>query len=467
MHAQIGEQMNTPFGVSEPPGKSGAAAPPSALARLLKTVAAVEASEVKAVLLSMLYFLFLFGSYSVIKPVRDAMGTVYGVKHLQELFSVTLIASLVFSPLYAGLASRMKLSTFLPWVYGFVAVTILVFYAMFVSGRYQDRWIAAAFYVWVSTFNLLIISVFWTFMADIFSRAQAKRLFGFIAAGGTIGGILGPAIATFLAKSVGNNGLMLIAAGGFVVTAVMVTLLAKEKEKLLAHGGEVQKTTLNHRLGGNPLDGFLLLFRSPYLLLLALFLLLMTWISTIVYFQLGDLITKAFESKEARTQAYATIDLTVNSLAVLVQLFGTGRIIQRFGVQTGLLVNPIIMVIAFLAVAFSPVLMILGGIQIVRRVAEYAVAKPTREMLFTVVDQESKYKAKNVIDTVIYRFGDFSSAWVSAAVLPYGVTGLAIFGVITSVVWFPVAYVLGKRYESVRSGDLVGGKTSAAASGHG
>ena len=174
-----------------------------------------------------------------------------------------------------------------------------------------------------------------------------------------------------------------------------------------------------------PIDGFILLFRSPYLLLLALFLLLMTWISTIVYFQLGDLITKAFDSKEARTQAYATIDLAVNSLAVLVQLFGTGRIIQRFGVQTGLLLNPIIMVIAFLAVAFSPVLMILGGIQIVRRVAEYAVAKPTREMLFTVVDQESKYKAKNVIDTVVYRFGDFSSAWVSAAVLPYGVTGLA------------------------------------------
>src|ERR1700733_2997049 len=463
--------MNTPSGVSQPPPQSATA--PSALARLLKTVAAVEALEVRAVLLSMLYFLFLFGSYSVIKPVRDAMGTVYGVKHLQELFTVTLIASLVFSPLYAGLASRMKLSTFLPWVYGFVAATILVFYAMFVSGRYQDRWIAAAFYVWVSTFNLLIISVFWTFMADIFSRAQAKRLFGFIAAGGTIGGIVGPAIATFLAKGVGNNGLMLIAAGGFVVTAVLVSLLAKEKEKLLAHGGEVQKTTLNHRLGGNPLDGFILLFRSPYLLLLALFLLLMTWISTIVYFQLGDLITKAFDSKEARTQAYATIDLVVNSLAVLVQLFGTGRIIQRFGVQTGLLINPIIMVVAFLAVAFSPVLMILGGIQIVRRVAEYAVAKPTREMLFTVVDQESKYKAKNVIDTVVYRFGDFSSAWVSAAVLPYGVTGLAVFGAITSVVWFPIAYLLGKRYESVRSGDLVDGRRVGApapqqpTSGHG
>lgn len=410
-------------------------------------------------LLSMFYFLFLFGSYSVLKPVRDTMGTIYGVKHLQELFTVTLIASLVFAPLYAGLASRMKLSTFLPWVYGFVAVTLVSFWALFVSGGGENRWIAAGFYVWISTFNLLIISVFWTFMADIFSREQAKRLFGFIAAGGTIGGILGPAIAAF-APIIGDNNLLLIAAGGFAVTAVLVIMLAREKEKLLARGAEAQRTSLDHRLGGNPIDGFRLLLRSPYLLLLALFLLLMTWISTIVYFQLGDLITKAFSDKAARTQAYSTIELAVNSCAVVLQLFGTGRIIKRFGVQTGLLLNPVIMVIAFLAVAFSPVLMVLGGIQVVRRVAEYAVAKPTREMLFTVVDQESKYKAKNVIDTVVYRFGDFSSAWVSAAVLPFGVTGLAIFGAITSAVWFPVAWLLGKRYESVRSGELVSAGTT-------
>src|SRR5581483_636443 len=183
----------------------------------------------------MFYFLFLFGSYSVLKPVRDTMGTIYGVKHLQELFTVTLIASLVFAPLYAGLASRMKLSTFLPWVYGFVAVTLVSFWALFVSGGGENRWIAAGFYVWISTFNLLIISVFWTFMADIFSREQAKRLFGFIAAGGTIGGILGPAIAAF-APIIGDNNLLLIAAGGFAVTAVLVIMLAREKEKLLARG---------------------------------------------------------------------------------------------------------------------------------------------------------------------------------------------------------------------------------------
>ena len=245
---------------------------------------------------------------------------------------------------------------------------------------------------------------------------------------------------------------MLISAAGFGITAVLVRMLAIEKQQLVAAGADAQLTSLAHQLPGGALDGFRLLLRSPYLLLLALFLLLMTWISTIVYFQLGDLITKAFSSREARTQAYGMIDLAVNSCAVLIQLFGTGRIIARFGVGMGLLLNPLIMVIAFLAIAFSPVLLLLGGIQILRRVAEYAVAKPTREMLFTVVDQQSRYKAKNVIDTVVYRFGDFSSAWVSAAILPSGVTGLAIFGVIASAIWFPIAYLLGKRYESVRSG---------------
>jgi ATP:ADP antiporter, AAA family len=437
------------------PSTPSSIAGPRLLAHLLKSVAAVEPYELKAVILSLLYFFFLFGSYSVVKPVRDAMGTVYGVAHLQELFTATLVASFVFAPLYSGLASRIKLSTFLPWVYGFVAVTILVFYALFESGQYEERWIAAGYYVWVSTFNMLIISVFWTFMADIFSPSQAKRLFGFVAAGGTIGGIVGPAIATLLATRLGNNNLLLISAAGFGVTAVLVRMLAREKQKLLSVGGDVQRTSLEHRLKGNPFDGFRLLLRSPYLLLLALFLLLMTWISTIVYFQLGDLITKAFSSREARTQVYGMIDLAVNSIAVVIQLFGTGRIIERFGVSAGLLLNPIIMVIAFLAIAFSPVLLILGGIQIIRRVAEYAVAKPTREMLFTVVDQESRYKAKNVIDTVVYRFGDFSSAWVSSLILPHGVAGLAIFGAITSAMWFPIAYLLGKRYESVRSGEIV------------
>jgi AAA family ATP:ADP antiporter len=321
----------------------------------------------------------------------------------------------------------------------------------------DNRWVAAAFYVWLSTFNLLTISVFWSLMADIFSKTQAKRLFGFVAAGGTVGTIAAPAFITFFVDTVGTNTLLLISAAGFVITAFLVRMLEAEKRKLAAADPEAQKTSMDRKLGGNPFDGFKLLFRSPYLLMIALFLLLMTWISTVIYFQLGDLISHEFATKAERTQAYAAIDLAVNSAAVLIQLFGTGRFIERFGVTTGLLLNPVIMVVAFLAVAFSPVLLVLGGIQVVRRVAEYAVAKPSREMLFTVVDQESKYKAKNVIDTVVYRFGDLTSAWLSSIVLPYGVAGLAIFGIVISAAWFPIAWMLGKRYETVRSGEVVTG----------
>jgi AAA family ATP:ADP antiporter len=223
---------------------------------------------------------------------------------------------------------------------------------------------------------------------------------------------------------------------------------------LIALGAEAQQTSLDHKLGGNPFDGFALLFKSRYLMMIALFILLMTTISTVIYFQLQALITADFATRAARTRAFATIDLATNSIAVLIQLFGTGRFIQRFGVTAGLLLNPIIMVIAFLAVAFSPVLMVLGTIQVVRRFSEYAIAKPSRDMLFTVVDQQAKYKAKNVIDTVVYRFGDLTSAWLSSAVLRYGVAGLAVAGVVISALWFPIAYLLGKRYEGARGGAL-------------
>jgi len=422
-------------------------------AKALKVVAKVEPPEIKAVVLSFIYFFFLMTSYFILRPLRDTMGTVYGVAHLQELFTGTFIVSFIVAPIYAGFASRIRLATFLPWVYGFIALTMVIFYLLFQSVA-NDRWVAAAFFVWTSTFNLLTISVFWSLMADIYSRAQAKRLFGFIAAGGTVGTICAPAFTVLFVNSVGTNTLLLISAAGFAITAFLVRTVEAEKRRLLALGQEAQPTTLDHKLGGNPFDGFTLLFKSSYLL--------MTTISTVIYFQLQDLITHEFATRAARTRAFATIDLATNSIAVLIQLFGTGRFIQRFGVTAGLLLNPIIMVIAFLAVAFSPVLLVLGTIQVVRRFSEYAIAKPSRDMLFTVVDQQAKYKAKNVIDTVVYRFGDLTSAWLSHAVLPFGVAGLAVAGLVVSAIWFPIAYVLGKRYESARD-DKVPVAPSAAA----
>jgi AAA family ATP:ADP antiporter len=411
---------------------------PGLLQRAFDKAAHIHPNETRAVVLAMLYFFLLFGTYSVVKPVRDAMGTVYGMSHIQELFTGTFLVSLLVAPLYSGLVSRIRLSTFLPWMYGFISITIVFFYFVFQSGAH-DRWAAASFYVWVSTFNILTISVFWSFMADTFSRVQAKRLFGFVAAGGTLGGIAGPAVATALAKTVGNNGLVLICATGFALTAGVVVLLAREKERLRAIDMEVQHTPLGHRLLGSPFDDSKLLFQSRYLLLISLFQLLMTWISTIVYIQLGDHITKAFSDRAARTRAYAEIDLTVNTLTVFLQIFGTGRIIKRFGVTTGLLVNPVIMVLAFLTMVLS-VLLVLGGIQVTRRVAEYAVAKPTREMLFY-----RRRPAQSLQGQERGRHRGLS------------VRGLeAVFGVLVSAVWFPIAYLLGRRYEKVRNGEAAG-----------
>jgi AAA family ATP:ADP antiporter len=427
---------------------------------MLRQIAGVEHHEIKVALTAFIYFFLLMASYFILRPLRDTMGTIYGVAHLQELFTGTFLLSLVVAPIFAGLASRIRLASFLPWVYGFISITLIVFYFLFRAVT-NDRWIAAAFYVWVSTFNLLTISVFWSLMADIFSSDQAKRLFGFIAAGGTVGTICAPAFTILFVRVLGTNNLLLISAAGFASTGLLVRLMEREKRRLAAVDDYAQKTSLDHRLGGNPFDGFMLLFKSRYLLMIALFLLLMTWISTVIYFQLGDLISKDFVSRVARTQAYASIDLATNSIAVLIQLFGTGRFIRRFGVTTGLLLNPIIMVVAFLAVIFSPVLIVLASIQVVRRFAEYAIAKPSRDMLFTAVDQQAKYKAKNVIDTVVYRFGDLTSSWLSAAVLPYGVVGLAVFGVVIAAVWFPIAFLLGRYFERAQADNIVTARAAA------
>lgn len=424
-------------------------------ARWLGATANIEPHEMRAAVLSFLYFFFLLGSYYILRPVRDAMGTVYGSDQLEKLYTYTFLATLVAAPIYGAVASRLKLSTLLPWVYGFFVVNILMFYGLFQSGL-EDRSVAAIFFVWVSVFNMFITSVFWSFMADVFSKTQAKRLFGVIAAGGSFGAAAGPAITALLVSSIGTNNLLLISAAGFTLVVVIVILLEKEKARLGSLVEEdVQHTTMSRRLQGGAADGFFLLMKSPYLLLIAAFILMLTWISTVLYFQQADLVSRAFETREARTQAFAVVDLVVNVGAIFVQIFGTSRLISRFGITSALTLVPVIMVVSFIAIALSPAVLVLLGVQAVRRIAEYAVARPGREMLFTVVDQESKYKAKNVIDTVVYRFGDLSAAWIIAALSAVGLTasGLAIFGVAASMVWGAIALKLGRRYESVSVND--------------
>lgn len=425
------------------------------LSRLARVTAKVEPHEQKAVILSFFYFFFVLGSYFILRPVRDAMGTHFDETALANLWTGTFLATFITAPIYAWIASRLKLSTLLPWVFGFIVINLLIFYALFETSP-DSLAVAGTFYIWVSVMNMFIISVFWSFMADLFSRSQSKRLFGVVAAGGSAGGVAGPLLTSVLVNSLGVSTLLLISAAGFAVVIVIIRLLMKEKAALLQSGEEVQHTTLDRKLSANPFAGFTLLLKSPFLLMIAAFVLMLTWVSTILYFQQQAFIADAFQSREARTAAFAIVDTVVNGAAILIQLFGTSRVVTRFGVTTGLVLNPIIMVIAFLMVAISPVLLVLLSVQAGRRISEYAIAKPSREMLFTAVDQETKYKAKNVIDTVVYRFGDLSAAWGQAGLAAAGIgaVGVALFGVGVAAVWGVIGLALGRRFERERQNAL-------------
>jgi AAA family ATP:ADP antiporter len=428
-----------------------AASPKSPFARIIKAAALIEPHEMRAVVISFLYFFFLLGSYYILRPMRDAMGTVYGSDNLEELFTYVFFATFIAAPIYAWVAAKVRLSRFLPWIYGFFVINIFIFYLMFTSGM-ETRFVAGAFFIWVSVFNIFLISVFWSFMADIYSRKQAKRLYGVIAAGGSFGAAAGPAVTAAFVTTLGNETLLLISAAGFLIVVGLVIALEKEKAKFLTSGEDVQRTTLDHSLNksANPFAGFSQVLKSPYLMMFAAFILLLTWVSTILYFQQAAMIEAASDSTNVRTRIFASVDLVVNSLAILIQFFGTGRLVNKFGVTAALVLVPGIMLLAFMAMAVSPVLIVVLGVQVVRRVGEYAVAKPGREMLFTIVDQESKYKAKNVLDTVVYRFGDVSQAWVQASLraIGLGVSGIAVFGALIAAAWGYVGLKLGRRYES-------------------
>jgi AAA family ATP:ADP antiporter len=408
----------------------------------------------------------LLGSYYILRPLRDTMATVFGVQDLQRLFTGTFIVILLCAPAYAWCASRFRLTRLLPGVFWFLLSNLLVFYLLFHAAP-QSRWVAAAYYWWFSAINLILISVFWTFMADLFSASQATRLFAFIAAGGEIGAIAGPIVIRLCAEAVGIDGLMLLAIAGFALIILLVHLLVREKARLHALGQDAQKTTLDHNLPGNPWGGFRLLASSRYLMGQAAFMVLMTWIATILYFLQTDLIARAYTGVARRTIAFADVDLFVNVCSAVILIFGLGRVLRRFGVTASLLLTPLIMCAACVGIILAPTFLMVQTARALQRITQYAIARPSREVLFTVVDQQSKYKAKNVIDTVVYRFGDLTAAWMQAGLRAAGsgLLGAVTLGVGVSAAWGVVAIALGRRYESMRRGAIDTAAATAAESG--
>jgi len=423
------------------------------LQRLVK----VEPQEIRALLWAFSYFFALLCAYYIVRPMRDEMGIAGGVEQLQWLFTGTFLVMLAAVPLFGWVTSRFSRQRFLPLVYGFFIATLLIFFVLFRSGLTQV-WVARAFFIWASVFNLFIVSVFWSFMADLFDDAQAKRLFGFIAAGGTAGALAGPALTASLAIPLGHTNLLLISCAALGWAMLCIRRLSAWKDSLVpGPPGNGQESTTdplfdpNAGLGGGALAGLRLIVRSPYLLGICLLILFYTTLSTFLYFQQAQIVRDNFADPAQRTTLFAAMDFATNALTLVIQVFLTGRIVRALGLGWTLALIPLLLGAGFLVLGMAPVLAVLVTLQVVRRAGNYAIMKPGREMLFVVLDRQEKYKAKNIIDTVIYRSGDLVSAWAYTGLqaLGLGLAAIALLAVPLTGLWAWICFRLGRKQEAL------------------
>ncbi|MBV9785991.1 MAG: MFS transporter [Acidisphaera sp.] len=417
-------------------------------ARSLRQAIDVRPEEVAALGWSWLYIFALLSSYYIMRPIRDQMGIAGGVNNLQWLFTGTLAGMLLLNLPYAWLVRTLPRIRFISITYRFFAANILVFaLALHLATGAQAVWLGRLFFIWTSVYNLFVVSVFWAMIVDVFNSEQGKRLFGFIAAGATIGAIFGSGVTASLAEHVAPTYLLLGAAVLLEVAVLGVRHLSRISDALRADPRT--RTAGDRPVGGGVLAGITHAFGSRYLVNVSVFMLLFSITSTLLYFQQASIVNASFHTRGAQTEFFATIDLAVNVLTLGVQLFLTGRIVRWLGVGITLALLPGVSVIGFGALAMLPTLSAVVPFQVLRRAGNFAVARPTREVLFTVVPREDRYKAKNFIDTVIYRTGDQVGAWSYALLtaLGWGMTRTAVMAVPLSAIWLLVGLWLGHRQE--------------------
>jgi AAA family ATP:ADP antiporter len=416
------------------------------ITRLLK----LEPGELAAVAWAFLYFFLLLASYYILRPLRDEMGIAGGLAKLPWVFTGTFLAMLAAVPLFGYVTARLPRRRFLPLVYGFFILNLLLFYAAFQVAGWREG-TARAFFIWVSVFNLFVVSVFWSFMVDLFGSDQGKRLFGLIAAGGTAGAITGPALTALLAAPLGPVNLLPVSALLLAGTVPCIRQLGCWSDRQPAQPMQ----PAGEPLGGSILAGLTLIVRSPYLLGIALFMLLFTTLATFLYFEQAHIVAQSFTTPAGRTRFFALLDLAVNTLTVLTQVFISARLLTRLGVAGTLALMPFLSALGFTLLALTPVLAVLAGFQVLRRAGEYALTRPARELLYTVVDRETKYKAKNALDTLVYRGGDALAGWLFAGLkaLGAGLAAIAWIAVPLALAWAAVSLWLGRRQAALSRGE--------------
>lgn len=404
---------------------------------------------------SLLYFFCLLCGYYVLRPVRDAMGASGNVADvfprwvvqwaegagwdlagltLQVLFTVTFVAMVVLQPLYGALVSRFPRRVFLPMVYLVFIACLVAFHWMF-DQAWSGR--GAAFFVWTAVFNLFAVSVFWSFMADVFDNAQAKQFYGYIGAGGTIGALVGPVLTRVLVQRIGVDNLLLISAGFLALCLLCIMKLRPWALRSEQARGEASGEAA---MGGSVLAGLRLVATDPLLRALAMLMFFGVGVGTLLYNEQAAIARAAYVVDEARTAYYANIDLAINALTITTQLLVTRWLLRRYGIAPALLVPGVAILLGFAMLAASPLPMLVAAVQILTRSSEFSLGKPARETIYTQVDRESRYKAKAVIDTVVYRGGDLSFVWLHKLVAAFGSVAVFATGIGVSAMFLISAW---------------------------
>ena len=419
---------------------------------LVRKIVSVRDGEVVPMLLATAYGFCILLSYYILRPVRDEISAA-DRGNLQILWTAVFLVMLVAVPLYSAAVSRCSRSVFIPWANRFFSANLIFFLvALYLLPHSARPWIDRVYYVWTSVFALFVVTVFWGFMADLFRNEQGKRLFGFIAVGSSLGGIAGSLVTSSLAQLIPVFGLLLLAVVPLEIAAWLAASLHRyskgEHSTLRGEGPE--------RIPGGALSGIHTVIRSAYLRQIAAYLALMTFASTVLYFQQAHLVAEAFGGdRGARTVFLARIDLVVNVITVLTQGLLTAHIIRLIGVGLSLALLPAIVSLGFLSLGVYPMLGVLVVVQVLYRSGRYAIARPTREVLFTLVDREQRYKSKAFIDAAVYRGGDLVSGWIYAGLAAVGLSmgAIAFVAIPVAALWVSTGLLLGKKERSIRDGD--------------
>ena len=421
-------------------------------ATYLTRVLGIHRDEFAPVAWSFAYFFCLLSAYYMLRPVREAMAIVGGTANIPWLWTGTFVAMIMATPVFGWVASRFPRKTFLPWVYYFFIFNIMIFFAVF---SYTDThemnqvWIARSFFVWLSVFNLFVVSVFWSFMADIYSKEQCRRLFGVITAGGSTGAFLGGIITGVLVVPIGFKNLLPMSALLLLVAVFCVYRLRRWTAQRES-GASRDDVESDSPLGGSALEGIRRVFTSPYFSAIAMALVLANFLGGVMYFYMAEMVSLEYPNTDEQTRVFALLNTLTTAFAFVGQLLIVRHSVRRFGVGTTLAVMPLIAIVGFAVLAINPTFIVLAALQVLMRSVGFGLTKPTSDMLYSVVSPEARYKAKNFIDTAVYRGADLAAIW---SIRLMGTIGMGLGAVSVVCVPFAIAWVslslwIGRQYNS-------------------